>query len=120
MTTLIKFTGKEDNWQCVDNMKNKAFKEWIYDNCDQILFGNEVACQEQLGNTFFEWGNFGSSSRINGDEEVEDLMKLFYYKDYDELKEKTIEYTRFVWANLHDIKECFEPEDVNKILEGCI
>ena len=42
MTTLIKFTGNEERFQCVDNMKNEELKEWILDNCDQILLENEV------------------------------------------------------------------------------
>lgn len=120
MTTLIKFTGKEKTFQCVDNMKNELLKDWILDNADQILKEKEVREQYEGNQKFFEW-NISTKSRIKEeDKEVEELINIFAYKDYEDIKENTVNYNRFVWANLHDIKECFEDKDIKEILKECI
>ena len=106
---LIKFTGKEENWQCVDNMKNKTLKEWIIDNCDQILYENEVEEQYKNNNEFFKSDDLGINSRINSEYETPyELIQIFRYKDYKDIKEKTLEYDRFFWLNIDEFKRCFE------------
>ena len=118
---LIKFTGKEENWQCVDNMKNKTLKEWIIDNCDQILYENEVEEQYKNNNEFFKSDDLGINSRINSEYETPyELIQIFRYKDYKDIKEKTLEYDRFFWLNIDEFKRCFEPQDFEEIKKGCL
>lgn len=117
--TLIKFNGNEENWQCVDNMKNELLKEWILDNAAQILTEDEVKTQYNKNQEFFTWG-VGGKSRINDEyAEVYELMQIFIYKDYDDIKEETVEYNKFFWANYDEIKKDFEPNDFMYIINNC-
>lgn len=114
---LIKFSGKEKNWCCVDDLGEDLnwFKEWVIDNAHERIYEDDVREKEDKEDIFSS--EMGKKSFCEYGHWVRDLIDIFDSKDYDNILEHTAEYNRFFATNIEEFTCLIEEDDLNELLE---